>query len=132
MRIPKNVLEKFSQIFPDAERVEWTKKRSQFRADFIYHDLNTSVTFDGRGDVVKATQEILSEQLPENISKRLVEEFSEYKILVVLERFVHRKHEYEIEIMKGSFHYILQFNEKGRLTDQFKLDRISTVELPSN
>jgi hypothetical protein len=123
--IPKPVIEKFRTLFPNAGQVEWTKKRSLFRADFIYDNCTVSMTFSAIGELIRGTQEIKLNQLPVAIIVQLRENYGTYKALVVLEEYNNDRLTYEIELMKGTFHYILKFNSKGRLLNQYEVDKVS-------
>jgi hypothetical protein len=121
--VPEEVLNKFYEIFPNAGSVEWTKKGSNFRADFLYHHLTVSITFDEAGEIRKGIHEIQFNQLPTLIIQKIRKDYCEFKGLIVLEKYNGRKLEYEVEIMKGYFHYGLRFSSKGRLVSQCEVDK---------
>jgi hypothetical protein len=125
-RAPKEVSEKFISLFPDAENVQWTKEHSLFRADFLYNNQTVSLTFNSEGELLKSISEIFPEQLPPTILEKVKKLYGEYKTLIVLEMYNKGRIDYEIELMKGSIHYIVKFNSRCSLIQQFEVERKSS------
>jgi hypothetical protein len=121
--VPSAIMQNFNSLFPQANGVEWTKQRSNFRADFLYNSMTVSVTFHHSGQIIKAVNEIRFDQLPQIIIQMVRRDYPEYKELIVLERYNNHKLEYEVELMKGSFHFALKFNSKGRLIGKSYVDK---------
>jgi hypothetical protein len=121
--VPSAIMQNFNNLFPQANDVEWTKQRSSFRADFLYNSMTVSVTFDNSGQILKAVNEIRFDQLPDIIIQQVREDYPEYKELIVLEKYNNTKLEYEVELVKGSFHFALKFNNKGRLIGKSEVDK---------
>jgi hypothetical protein len=116
-RVPEKILQKLDSLFPQNSDVAWSKKKDNYTADFIYQNFNVSLTFDGRGEVTRRMQEIEKKNLPETISAKVDKSYANCKVLYVLQKTVKDKVEYEIELMKGSSLYIVNFDSKGRLVD---------------
>lgn len=122
-QIPREVTDNFSTLFPNAENVQWTKEKSLYRADFIYKNQIVSLTFDADGKMIKGVYEIALDKLPSRIKLHIQKSYKDYKTLIVLEEYLKGKIEYEIELIKGQYHYILRFNSKERLINRYEVER---------
>jgi len=117
-------------LYPGVTDVQWTKKRKQYTADFIYNDLNISMTFDKRGNLMNSIEEISFESLPSRIKEKVTTFYSSYKIVMVLQRRNGKKVEYDIEVIQGKRHYILNYHPKGYLIHQYNVYKVDAASTP--
>jgi hypothetical protein len=120
LHVPKKIKDKLDSIFPGTKIVEWTKEKGYFRANLNYNLRTESLSFDENARIMDWLEEIPFEKLPIAIAKKIESDFADYKTLIALQRINADPH-YEIELMKGELHYVLEFNFKGRLTGLYKI-----------
>ena len=124
IKIPKPVTQKLDSLFPGDKVVDWAKWRGMYRADFIYHGLNVSLTFEKDGSVFKGAEEIHTEDLPACVEERIVKEYSAYKIVMATFEFKGKRIRYEVEIIRGTSHLVVTFNEKGYPLNQYAVSKL--------
>jgi hypothetical protein len=119
--IPQAVIKKLDSIFPGDKQVKWTKYSRKYRADFLYKGLNVSISFERDGNIIAGTEEIEYSALPSVISDKIQQKYATFKILMIT--LIYRKNsiQYEIEVIRGGSHYILNYNAKGGLMHQYDL-----------
>lgn len=120
-RTPEKVLQALDSLFPNTKKVQWSKKQRKYTADFIYNGLNMSVTLDRNGRLLNSLEEIPFDLLPVRIKDKIASFYEAFKIVMVLRRTAGDKTEYDIEIIQGKHHYILNYHAKGYLIHQYEV-----------
>jgi hypothetical protein len=131
-KIPVKITQELDAMFPDKKEVAWTKHHHRYQANFIYQNCSVSITFDSDGEIVKSIEEIDFQSLPDKIIKSVLKDFNNFKRLVVLQLCHKGRTHYEIEIMKGDLHYILNFNIKGYLVHLYNVDKTDLSDISIN
>jgi len=121
LKTPDSVIEALDSIYPGSKTIAWSKKRKQYRADFIYDSRNVSVSLNHKGAIVTRIEEIKYDFLPERIKEKLQHFYGNYKILMVLQRTNNAKSDYDIEVIQGQRHHMLNYNDTGHLVCQYNL-----------
>jgi hypothetical protein len=128
---PERVLYVLDSLYPGPKEVRWSKKGKRYTADFIYGGLNFSNTFNRNGNLITSVEEISFELLPAQVKDKVNRFYKSYKIVIVLQRKIRDKLEYDIEVIQGQHQYILNYHPKGFLIHQYevtkhKYDRLTT------
>ena len=128
-KIPQTIKVKVDSLFPKVSKVEWSKKGLKYEADFLYENRSISITFNKKGNIVKAAKEIDYAQLPSPIREKIAKRYSDYKLYFFLENVHKGKIDYEVEIMKGRNFYILNYKENGELLNKYDIIKSDTTNL---
>ncbi len=118
------VLQVLDSLYPGEKSVTWTSVRRQYKADFIYQDINVSVLFDREGRIKSLLREISFSTLPEKVREKIEIFYRSFKIMMVLERNRDKRTEYEVHIIRGDQQYILSYHPKGYLIHQYDVQRL--------
>lgn len=118
---PGKVQHVLDSLYPAPKEVYWSKKNKRYTADFIYEGRNVSLTLDKDGNVIKGLEEISFGHLPESVREKVEQFYGQYKIIMVSRKILPRKTEFDIEVIQGKRHYVLNYNEKGFLLHQYQL-----------
>lgn len=124
IEVPDAVTQTLDVLFPDNTEVQWSKQKRKFRADFIYQGLNISVTLDKKGEVYRLVEEIRQSRLPAPVQEKLKSNYASFKVLMTLRRVLRtNKTEFDVEIIKGEKHLILNFDPNGYLFHQYEVHK---------
>jgi flagellar capping protein FliD len=66
--VPSGVKTKFESLYPGVKVEKWEKEDAYFEAEFEKDEIETSVVFDGNGNLVETEVEINLSSLPESIT----------------------------------------------------------------
>lgn len=124
LRAPERVMHALDSLYPRFTNVQWSRKRKKYTADFIYNGLNVSVTFNEIGHVLNILEEIPFDSVPIRIKDKINLFYNSYKIVMVLQRTTRERLEYDIQVIKGKQHYILNYHAKGYLIHQYEVSKI--------
>lgn len=83
--VSPNILQSFQNRFSSAKEITWTAGQKIYKAEFVYHSQYLTAFYDGEGNMVALTKNILSTQLPLFLGSRLREEYQDYWIADVIE-----------------------------------------------
>lgn len=124
VRIPDKILSKVDSIYPCDKTVEWIKKHRRYTANFICNELNVSITFSREGEILNCIQEIHIEDVPQKIRINIEKYYPFFKIVMIEKAQRRKKEEYDIEIVRGKIHYILNYYATGFLNHQYEIDKV--------
>lgn len=122
-KTPEKIIQKFDSIFPGASGVDWSRKRATYTANFTYHNKVIAITFNREADIIGSLEEIDIDSLPDKSKRKLIKDYSTFKKVIVLRRFKRARPEYDVEVMKGEQHYILNFNKNGMLMHEYDVEK---------
>lgn len=122
-RVPQNVIEALDSIYPGDKKVSWTPKRRSYTADFIYNYSNISVTFDKHGAILRHAREISFDLLPEKVKDKVSTNYPSFKIIMTSRVERDKRIEYDVEVIRGRQHYILNYHPNGYLIHEYTLER---------
>jgi hypothetical protein len=122
-RTPDKVVHVLDSLYPLDKQVHWSKKKKQYTADFIYQGMNVWITLDRYGNVISKSEEISVEGLPDRIREKLEQFYKSFKVVMVVQRTRDDKLEYDIEVIQGKQHYILNYHSKGYLIHQYEVHK---------
>jgi len=128
VKTPLRVVATLDSLYPKAKQVAWSKKKRNYRADFIYNKMNVSITLDKTGHVVQQVREISFDQLPEKVREKVVQFYKSFKVVMVLERIDKMEIDYEVQVICGKIHYILNYHPKGYLKHQYEVDKVEPFQ----
>ena len=120
---PPIVLKCLNTLYPATESVEWTKWGKNYQADFIYNSHNISLTFNKEGKIVKSMEEVDLISLPLEIKSVVEKKYNGYKVIYSTKNKDQHKVEYELEVVKGHLHHILNFNALGKFLAQYEISK---------
>jgi hypothetical protein len=127
-KTPDRVIAVLDSLYPGTKNVQWSRRRKRYTADFIHDTRNFSISLNSHGTVLTSLEEINYNFLPDRIREKLKESYNTYKIVMVLQRSANAKVDYDIEIIQGRLHHLLNYNSKGNLIrhyDIVKVDRFA-------
>lgn len=127
--VPGRITAKVDSLFPGHVDIQWSRWRGNYRADFIYQERNISVTFSRDGELIRSLEEIDFSLLPERIRESVTSEYGLYKVVMVLKYQRGKKIDYEVEIIKGHYHYVLSYNAKGFLEHQYDVVKTDLINI---
>ena len=116
VQVPSPIQQRLDSLYPGQKDVQWTKMNRRYRADFIYSGYNVSITFQKDARILLGMEEIDFNSLPPVITEKVQKDYGLYKVLMVTKEFKRDREFYEIEIVKGKYHYMLSYNQYGFLT----------------
>ena len=115
LEIPATVLSAFSDKFPDAEEVVWKQRKDTYQAEFFDFD-QTIAFFDVEGTWVKTITMISEEDLPENISVYITDNYDLDDISAIhLVETNKQVVSYRVMLMTDTGKLSLEFSEEGAL-----------------
>ncbi|MBS1543377.1 MAG: PepSY-like domain-containing protein [Bacteroidetes bacterium] len=114
--VPVAVRQAFSQKFPKAKEVKWSKEsNTEYEAEFKGESANQSSNFDSSGKWLITETEISTKSLPTAVQATLKREFSGYKIEESeLAQTPDRGTFYELELEKGQEAIVAQIDANGK------------------
>ena len=63
-KIPQEVTEALKNKFPDAQKVEWKDKLTNFQADFTWQGAEWTAEFTGKGEWIESNKKLSFDALP--------------------------------------------------------------------
>lgn len=128
VQTPEPIVVLLDSLYPGAKHVEWSKRKRQYTADFIYNGLNVSITFDHDGNLINSVEEVSYDALPYPIQEKIKQFYAPYKIVMITRRGKGRKIDYDVEVIQGKNHYILNYHPRGYLIHQYDVYKVDSSE----
>lgn len=117
--LPKNIKTAFGMKFPDAHRLQWTKKHEGlWLATFELHDKSYEASFIVHGAMVEVDLKLSEDDLPKVIHAVLDRQFPDYHTQDVLRIDQGTDSFYQIEIEKGSEDLDVTIDLEGHVIGQ--------------
>lgn len=83
--VTEKVLKAFNETFGSATDVSWYEMPNSYEAKFVQDDIQTRVTFDTNGNIIKSIRYYGQEKLPPMIVSKLKKRYEDKKIFGVTE-----------------------------------------------
>lgn len=102
--VPQSVKTKFKELYPNVQKVKWEKEDANFEAEFENGNSETSVVFDGTGNLLETETEISADALPQQVKEYVQKNLAGKKIKEA-SKIVNSKNQviYELEIDKTEY-----------------------------
>ena len=113
--IPRIVREKFISSYSTATNVKWTKEKSRYESSFKKGNVDMSVNFDEKGNIVETETGIKLSELPIVVRESVAKDYSNYKISETAKIESKGITTYEVEVKRGKDKMDLIYNEHGVL-----------------
>lgn len=112
--VPVEISKAFSEKFPNAEIKSWKKEDSDFEVEFKLNKVESSATYDEKGNFKEEEQEIEMSKLPKTAIDYCNKNFAGYKISEAA-KIIDSKNTimYEAEMEKGKDKFDALFDDKG-------------------
>ena len=115
-KVPANVKTKFQALYPSAEEVKWDVEENYFEVTFESEDdVDMSLLFDEKGNIVEIETEIETEDLPVIIKNRIEKDFADWDLEEAAKISSNGKTTYEAELEKGEKKMDAIFFPDGKL-----------------
>lgn len=118
-KIPAEVTDSFKARYPNAQRVEWRAKLSDFEATFTVNGLETTAEFSSKGEWKESQKKINFDALPQAVKDGFKKsKYNDWKTgSVTLVEKNNKEPEYKIYAEKNSIvqKKFLFFNQQGQL-----------------
>jgi hypothetical protein len=83
--VTEKVLTAFETSFKDAKQVSWDQHNDLYEVKFTHNDINSRITYDGEGNILRTTRYYSEAQLPLFVRAKMKEKFSTKKVFGVTE-----------------------------------------------
>ena len=113
--VPSAAKNKLKTLYPKAEEVKWDKEGANFEANFEVNDVEMSVIFDAKGNVLETETEIEKDALPAAVKSALKKDFSGYKIKETAKIEKNGKITFEAQVEKGETKLDAIYSPDGKL-----------------
>jgi hypothetical protein len=118
--VPRIVRDKFSSSYSKATNLKWTKEKSGYETSFKNENVDMSVNFDEKGNVVETETGIKLSELPIEVRESVSKDYSKYKITEAAKIETKGIITYEAEVKRGKEIIDLIFDEHGVLKSKEK------------
>ncbi len=113
--VPAAAKAKLKALYPKAEEVKWDKEDAEFEANFEVNDVEMSVIFDAKGNVMETETEMDEDALPKAVKEALAKDYAGYDIEEAAKIVKNGKTTFEAQIEKGETKLDAIYNEQGTL-----------------
>ena len=79
-KVPSEVKNTLSTEFPDADDIDWEKKKGDYEADFEIKDVDHSALFNAKGELLMSKMDIRSSELPAAVAEKISQDYVDYHI----------------------------------------------------
>jgi hypothetical protein len=118
--VPRNVKDIFTSRYSKATNVKWTKEKSGYESSFKKGNVDMSVNFDEKGNVVETETGIKLGELPIEVRESVAKDYSKYKITETAKIETKGITTYEVEVKRGKEIIDLLYGEHGVLKSKEK------------
>ena len=119
-KIPDAVQSKLKALYPTAEEVKWDKEDADFEANFEVDDVEMSVIFNNKGDVLETETEMDEDDLPKAVKDALATDFAGYDIEEAAKIVKNGKTTYEAQVEKGEIKLDAIYSPDGKLVKKIE------------
>ena len=113
--VPTAAKTKLKSLYPKAEKVKWDKETPNFEANFEVKDVEMSLLFDARGNLLETETEISSKALPQAVKTAISKDFNGYSIEETAKIVRSGKTTFEAQLEKGENKLDAIYNSQGTL-----------------
>jgi len=78
--VPAAVTSSFNKLYPAVKDVKWGKEDADFEAEFDLNKIETSATFDSKGNLKEVESEIEVSALPQKVRDYVLKNYPDHKI----------------------------------------------------
>ena len=118
--VPQIVRDKFSSSYKNATNVKWTKEKSGYESSFKKGNVDMSVNYDEKGNVVEIETGIKLKELPVEVREAVAKDYFKYKISETAKIESKGVITYEVEVKRGKDKMDLFYDEHGVLKSKLK------------
>jgi hypothetical protein len=117
--VPENVKNAFTQKFPKATKVKWSKENDkEWEAEFKMDGKEYSANFDNNGVWIETESEINSKDIPSVVKSTLDKEFAGYKVSESEVSETADGKAYEFELKKDGKKAEVSIDVSGKVLEQ--------------
>lgn len=113
-KVPSILNNKFKLKFPKAKDIEWEKIGNLYKVEFeLGKSLDYKVWFDKFGKLLKNSEQLLADELPQKISSSIHTAYKNARIdevFKITEGLITR---YEVKIRSGLKDWVVTYDEEG-------------------
>lgn len=71
--VPATILNTFKKAYPDVQKIDWEKKGEVYNAEFEIGRRDHEIWIDSEGSIIRHKEELRASELPESVSKAIME-----------------------------------------------------------
>ncbi len=113
--VPSAAKAKLKALYPKAESVKWDTETPNYEANFEVNDVEMSLLFDAKGNVLETETELGKNGLPKTVQKAISKDFKGYSIEETTKIDRDGKTTFEAELKKGEHRLDAIYSAKGKL-----------------
>lgn len=114
-KVPNQVKAKFKALYPNAENVKWDVEDADFEVNFEADDVETSLLFDSKANIVEVETELKEADLPSAVKSSVENNFKGWKLGEAAKIVRDGKTTYEAQLEKGEKKMDAIFTADGKL-----------------
>jgi hypothetical protein len=113
--VPRIVRDKFNSSYADAKNVKWNKEKSGYESSFKKENVDMSVNFDEKGNIIETETGIKLSELPVEVRESVAKAYSKYKVTETAKIETKGIITYEVEVRGRKGKMDLIYDEHGVL-----------------
>jgi hypothetical protein len=114
-KTPQAVEESFKKKFPNAQKVQWEKEKTEYEASFVLNGVKTSANFTVNGEWKETESTVSVSDLPKIVSDGILSAYSGAKIIDAAKIETPEKGiQYEADIKNGKKKMEVLFDAEGK------------------
>ena len=114
-KVPAQTKAKFKALYPHAEKVKWDVEKTDYEVNFEADDVETSLLFNSKGDIVEVETALEEDDLPGVVEKSVEKNFKGWEIKEAAKIVRNGKTTFEAELEKGEKMMDAIFTPNGKL-----------------
>ncbi len=114
-KVPDRAKTKFNALYPNAEKVKWDVEDNNYEVGFEADDVEMSLLFNAKGNVVEVETALEEDDLPSVVEKSVEKNFKGWEIKEAAKIVRDGKTTYEAELKKGNRKMDAIFTQGGKL-----------------
>jgi hypothetical protein len=114
-KVPAEIKAKFKALYPTAENVKWDVEDTDYEVNFEAGDVESSLLFDAKGNIIEVETALEEDDMPEAIEKSVEKNFKGWELKEGAKIVRDGKTTYEAELEKGEKKMDAIFTPDGKL-----------------
>lgn len=116
--LPEEVTSAFVKDNANAQHVEWQRDKGNYKVEFYMGLSETEIWYDEVGAMIKKTQDLNADQLPESISEVLKSDFKDFRVDDVDMIWMDHLTTYKVEMDNGKEEWEITFDSDGKILEK--------------